>query len=117
MRVSAGVLALVLAACAIDPVEQHLDDPWGSNGSVFEMDVYPVDYQDNPGETYLMCGSPCPPPRRWEPSGVIRPLQPGVFDGMDGTQRVRMRVRFDASCFAPEAICAHFFWRYDEVQE
>jgi hypothetical protein len=109
--------AVVVSACAHDPFERMVADPWASHGRVFEFVVYPVEFAPGEGRSYAMCFEPCPPPWRHEPAAVIRPLVPGAFAGMHGTEAVAVKVRLDASCFAPDAfVCPHFPFHFDQTR-
>ena len=67
------------------------DDPISNDGRWFDIEVYPSDLLHDPNR-YVMCIDPCPTPAQAnEEPVVIIPIDAGVFEGSDGSRRVRVQ--------------------------
>lgn len=86
------------------------EDPWGHHERDLDVRIYPYDVGEGEFGQYLVCRQPCEKPAT---NGLgntwVYPLDPSAFRGWNGTRSVRMRVKVDASSFAPDAVIwGHF---------
>ena len=107
----ASIICLLLstAACASlnsDPVVALLRDPIGNDGRVFELTAYPHDLLSDP-DRYVLCLDRCDAVQADRAVVVLLPRQSGRFAGYRGDRPVRLKVRFDASCFRDGTACPH----------
>ena len=107
----AAITCLVLstAACASsesDPVSALIRDPIRNDGRVFELTAYPYDLLSDP-DRYVLCLDRCDAVQADRAVVVLLPRQSGHFAGYRGDRPVRLKVRFDASCFRDGAVCPH----------
>jgi len=88
-------------------------DPWKYHDRVLDVRVFPYDLGN---DDYLACDRPCPEPVTSDiGNNWIVPSDPAAFRGWRGTQAVRLRVRVNASSFAPGAFWGHLPIHLEEV--
>lgn len=108
-------LATLLAGCASrsDSLASIWDDPWPHHAQVLTIRIYPRDTGDG---DYLACIDPCldRAPGSIGNTWVI-PTDSEAFKGWNGTRAARLRVRIDASSYAPNAVSGHFPLWLEEV--
>lgn len=89
------------------------DDPWPHHDQVLTLRIYPRDTGDG---DYLACTDPClnRAPASMGNTWII-PIDPEAFKNWNGTRATRLRVRINASSYAPDAVSGHFPLWLEEV--
>ena len=104
------LLALQAASCASisttgqPRIDRVWDDPVRYDGQSFDAVVYPNDILNDP-DRYVMCLDACPGEQARTVTSVLIARRPEDYSGFDGDRPVRLRLRFDASCFKEDRVC------------
>lgn len=86
------------------PIDSVWENPQQYDGRIFDVVVYPSDFLEDP-ERYVMCLDACVGERARHVSSVLIPRITAQYSGFEGDRPVRIRVKFDASCFKSERVC------------
>src|SRR5580698_4668514 len=111
-----GVLILLASGCASNQevaMQSIRDDPLANDGLVMDLTIFPYDVGFH--NRYAICWQVCSSEDAGRSVSAIDPLVPGEFDGFHGDRPAHLRVRFEAWCFKPHALCADVRFFFQEI--
>lgn len=113
--------SLLVASCAPFHARNFTDAIWerpiAYDGQVIDAVIYPYDLDDLAGDdAYAFCVQPCDGAAAGAGGAYVTVSTPDRFKGFRGNRAVRLKMQFDASCFAENAVCnPHFPYAFREL--